>query len=64
MKQIRSKVPVFTVADHLKVQLQIEQLAYELWRARGCRKEGALDNWRQAEGDVLEEFIIRIQGSQ
>ena len=57
MKQIRSKVPVFTVADHLKVQEQIEQRAYELWLAGGSRQNGALENWVRAEREVLEDFI-------
>ena len=57
MKQTRGKVPVFTVADHLKIQLQIEQRAYELWLAGGSRQNGALENWVRAEREVLEEFI-------
>ena len=57
MKQIRGKVPVFTVADHLKVQLQIEQRAYELWLAGGSHQDTALDNWFSAEREVLEDFI-------
>ena len=57
MKQTRSKVPVFTVADHLKVQMQIERRAHELWLAGGSRQDTALDNWLNAEREVLEEFI-------
>ena len=58
MKQIeRGKIPVFTVADHLKVQEQIEQRAYELWLARGSRQNGALENWVRAEREVLKDFI-------
>lgn len=64
MKQIkRGKIPVFTVADHLKVQEQIEQRAYELWLAGGSRQNGALENWVRAEREVLQDFIIRRQGS-
>ena len=63
MKQIkRGKIPVFTVSDHLKVQVQIEQRAYELWLG-GFRQDTALDNWLNAEREVLEDFIIRIRGS-
>jgi hypothetical protein len=63
MKQIkRAKIPVFTVADHLKVQMEIEQRAYELWLG-GSRQDTALDNWLNAEREVLKDFIIRIQGS-
>ena len=63
MKRARPKVPVFTVADHLKVQMQIEQRAYELWLARGSHQNGALENWLRAEREVLEDFILRRQGS-
>jgi len=58
LKQIkREQIPGFTVAEHLKVQEQIEQRAYELWLARGSRQNGALDNWVRAEREVLEDFI-------
>jgi len=58
MTQIkRGKLPDFTVAEHLKVQEQIEQHAYELWIARGSRQNGALENWVRAEREVLEDFI-------
>ena len=64
MKQIKSeKSPVFTVAEHLKVQEQIEQRAYELWRARRCQPGTAPDDWVRAEREVLEDFIIRRQAS-
>jgi len=63
MKQIRSKVPVFTVADHLKVQMQIEQRAHELWLAEGAHENTALDNWINAEREVLEEFIQAYKNS-
>lgn len=58
MKQIkRGKIPVFTVAEHLNVQEQIERRAYELWLAGGSRQNGALENWVRAEREVLEDFI-------
>ena len=58
MKQIkRGKIPIFTVADHLKAQEQIEQRAYELWLAGGSHQNGALENWVRAEREVLEDFI-------
>ena len=63
MKQSRRKVPVFTVADHLKVQREIEQRAHELWLAGGYRQNTALENWLNAEREVLEDFILRRQGS-
>jgi hypothetical protein len=63
MKQSRRKAPVFTVADHLNVQMEIEQRAHELWLAGGSRQDTALDNWLNAEREVLEDFILRRQGS-
>src|SRR5882672_9984465 len=52
------EVPLFTVADHLRVQQQIEQRANELWRARGCRDQSALSDWLRAEREVLEQFVL------
>jgi len=63
MKQSRRKVPVFTVADHLKVQMEIEQRAHELWLAGGYRQDTALENWLNAEREVLGDFILKRQGS-
>jgi len=63
MKQSRRKVPVFTVADHLKVQMEIEQRAHELWLAGGYRQHTALENWLNAEREVLGDFILKRQGS-
>ena len=58
MKQIkRGKIRVFTAADHLKVQEQVEQRAYERWLAGGSHQNGALENWVRAEREVLEDFI-------
>ena len=63
MKQSRRKVPVFTVADHLKVQMEIEQRAHELWLAGGYRQDTALENWLNAEREVIGDFILKRQGS-
>ena len=63
MKQSRRKVPVFTVADHLKVQMEIEQRAHELWLAGGYRQDTALENWLNAEREILGDFIVKRQGS-
>ena len=60
----KRETPLFTVDEHLRVQMQIERRAYELWRARGCRQDGVLDNWLQAEGEVLEEFIAAYRNRQ
>ena len=48
---------IFTVAEHLKVQLQVERRAHELWCAGGFRDGNGLSDWLRAEGEVLEQFI-------
>jgi hypothetical protein len=47
----------FTSGEHLGVQEQIERRARELWCAGGCRHGTALNDWVQAECEVLEQFI-------
>jgi len=51
-------VPVFTADDHLWVQVEIEKRAHGRWHAGGCRASVALSDWLQAEGEVLEQFIL------
>jgi hypothetical protein len=48
---------VFSTEDHLRVQQQIEERALALWMAGGCRPGTALNDWLQAEREVLERFI-------
>ena len=48
---------VFIAEEHLRVQQQIERRASELWCAGGCRHGAALNDWLQAEREVLEQFI-------
>lgn len=48
---------VFRVEEHFKVQQQIERRANELWCAGGCRDGTALNDWLQAEREVVEQFI-------
>lgn len=51
----------FTAEEHLGVQQQIEQRARELWRHRGRQTDNALNDWLQAEEEVVIRFIrIRI----
>jgi hypothetical protein len=52
------EAPLFAVDDHVRVQQQIEERAYELWRAGGCRGQAALSDWPQAEREVLEQFVL------
>jgi hypothetical protein len=47
----------FTKEEHLGVQEQIERRARELWCAGACRQDTALNDWLQAEREVLEQFI-------
>jgi DUF2934 family protein len=48
---------VFRVEEHFRVQQQIERRANELWRAGGCRHGTALNDWLQAESEVVEQFV-------
>jgi hypothetical protein len=48
----------FTSGEHLGVQEQIERRARELWFRGGCRHGTALNDWVQAEREVLERFIL------
>ena len=56
----RDSVPVFSVADHLKVQQQIEKRAHEIWCMRRHQQDTALDDWLRAEREVLEDFIMTV----
>ena len=49
---------VFTVEEHLRAQEQIERLAHELWSAGGRRHGTALNDWLEAEREVLDQFIV------
>jgi hypothetical protein len=48
---------VFTAGEHLRAQQQIERRAREIWCAGGYRRGTALNDWLQAECEVLEQFI-------
>jgi hypothetical protein len=37
----------------------IERRAYECWKARGCPKGTALQDWLQAEADVAAELEMQ-----
>jgi len=45
----------FSGDEHLPPQEQIEKRAYELWLEGGCRHGNDLDDWLQAEREVLEQ---------
>jgi hypothetical protein len=44
--------------------MQIERRAHELWLAGGSHLDTALDNWLNAEREVLEEFIQAYKNGQ
>jgi len=48
---------VFTTGEHFRAQKRIERRARELWYAGGCRPGTALNDWLQAEREILEQFI-------
>jgi Protein of unknown function (DUF2934) len=56
-KSDEKQIVRFTSGEHLGVQEQIERRARELWCAGGCRHGTALNDWLQAEREVLEQFI-------
>jgi hypothetical protein len=47
----------FTVDEHLWVQKEIENRAYELWRAGGRPPMASLDYWLQAEREMLDKLL-------
>ena len=54
------KIPAKSTADMrgdetpAEVQEQIRQRAYELFEKRGCEDGHALDDWLQAEAEIVE----------
>jgi len=55
--------PAFVLAaeHHLRAQTQIEQRAQQLWFAGGGRPEGALENWLQAEREVVQKLCEALR---
>jgi hypothetical protein len=50
---------VITLKDHLWVHERTHRRAYEIWVSSGCRTGSALNDWLQAEDEVLIEFCQR-----
>jgi post-segregation antitoxin (ccd killing protein) len=46
-----------TAEEHLQVQREIERRAHELWHAGGCRQTASLNDWLQAEREIMEKFL-------
>jgi hypothetical protein len=46
----------FTIEEHLRVQVEIEERAHQFWFAKGCTSNNALYDWLKAENEVLAEF--------
>lgn len=53
----KRRVREFTIAEHLQVQRQIEQRAYNLWLMHGGDDRRAFNHWLKAEAEVLAEFV-------
>jgi hypothetical protein len=51
-----SALPGLTVEEHLWLHRRMERRAHELWLARGCQPESALDDWVQAERETWKKF--------
>ena len=49
--------PEFTAGEHMHVQSAIEERARKIWIQNGSRPNASLDNWLQAEHEVIKEFI-------
>lgn len=47
----------FSIEEHLRVQLEIEERAHRFWIARGSALKNALNDWLKAEDEVLAEFV-------
>jgi hypothetical protein len=47
----------FSIAEHLRVQQQIELHAYGIWSRHVSDAGDAFNNWLRAEAEVLVEFI-------
>ena len=52
----------FTIEEHLRVQMEIEERAHRFWLAKGCVLKNALDDWLKAEAEVLAEFAKSATG--
>ncbi len=49
----------FILAEHLRVQQEIEARAHQFWLAKGGASKSALNDWLAAEAEVLTEFVGR-----
>jgi hypothetical protein len=54
----------FTIEEHLRVQMEIEERAHRFWFAKGCALKNALDDWLKAENEVLAEFAKMLARRQ
>jgi hypothetical protein len=60
-----AKVPlVERLTGELQIQQQIRLRAYQIWQQRGSQPGSSLDDWLQAEEEIIAEFTtaeIRAQ---
>ncbi len=54
MKRIQKEVPTETLATAVELEERIKQRAYELYEQRGGIHGFDIDDWLQAENEVLD----------
>ena len=47
---------ILATEQHLQAQTNIERRAHQLWFAQGCRAGVALNDWIQAECEVVQDL--------
>ena len=52
---------VLATEQHLRAQTRIEQRAQQLWFAGGCQPGQALQDWLQAEREVVRHLCVALQ---
>ncbi len=53
MKAVKRSEPARTIPDPIEREEQIRRRAYELYEARGREDGHELDDWLQAEAEIL-----------
>ncbi len=56
----KTTAPILHVNEHVSLEEQIAQRAYELWHQRRCRHGGDIDDWLQAEREINEWHQRRL----
>ncbi len=53
MKPVKRSEPTFTIPDPAQLEEQIRLRAYELYEERGREDGHEVEDWLQAEGEIL-----------